>query len=132
MKRIKSNGSVPEVILPDNTLIAPISEEESKPKEITPPDLTEEQLKVIAGLVDIEFTEDEKQVLSSIMAEAQQSINEHQQLQELVQQKRDTMLGLTKAADKVYRTVMILKKVNPDAYQFSWNPQTNEIALKKK
>jgi hypothetical protein len=80
----------------------------------------------------IQFSEVETQILSAAVAEAQNSIDEFQKVTELSQQKRDVMLGLTKAADKVYRTIMILKKINPDAYELSWNPQTNELVLKKK
>lgn len=78
---------------------------------------------------DIQFTETEKSILIASMSEAYQSIIEVQKLQELSQQKHDIMVGLTKASDKVFRTIMILKKVNPDAYRLKFDPQTGTISL---
>jgi hypothetical protein len=81
---------------------------------------------------EINFTEIEKQLLTSAFSEATQTVNDHQQLQQLLQQKHDAMIGATKSADKVYRAIMIMKGINPDAFQLGWNPQTNELRLQQK
>jgi hypothetical protein len=120
----KLNGAVPD----------PVEVSVGTAEVEVPRNLTVEELK---GLIEtpapeVVFSDVEREILSNAMMEAQQSIQEHQKMQEMVQQRRDVMLGLTKAADKVYRTVMILKGVNPDAYQMAWNPSTNEVVLNKK
>lgn len=102
---------------------------QSEPKPILPEELKELITDASVGPIEIEFTDVEKQILISAMSEANQSVRDLEQAQQMVQQRRDNMVGATKSADKIYKTIMILKNINPDGFTLGWNPETNELRL---
>jgi hypothetical protein len=75
------------------------------------------------------FTKTEEQLLITAFAEAQNSVSEVQKAQEVLQQKRDVMIVTSGSVDKIYKTIMTLKGVNPDAFQLSLDQGTHELKL---
>lgn len=81
---------------------------------------------------EIKLTAQENQLIVSAFAEATQASREFQDFQNTLQQKREAVVAAGKVAEKVYKTVMILKNLNPDGFTIAWDEAKGEVTIKPK
>ncbi len=80
----------------------------------------------------IELSEIEQQVIDSVAADAHRALAEHQQAQVAAQQKYEALIGMSTAANKVIRALLVLKTLNPDAHEWKVDPETGRVTINPK
>ena len=77
----------------------------------------------------LELSPVEQQVLDSVAVDAQKALLEYQRAQQLLEEKRTAMIAAGGGLTKVLKAVLILKGVNPDAYEADWSESSGRTIV---
>jgi hypothetical protein len=82
--------------------------------------------------MEIKLTTVESQLIVAALTEASQASKDLQVYQQTLQEKIQIAVASSKVAERVYKAVMILRNLNPDAFQITWDEAKNEITIQPK
>ena len=80
----------------------------------------------------LELKERERQILESAVTDVRKLVKEHEALQSALQQKYQEVVSGGSAVNAVFRTVLRLRGLNPDAYKCEWSLESDRVAVSLK
>lgn len=81
---------------------------------------------------EVQFTEKETRILIAAITEVEMANSNFQQAQLQLHNARKEVDTRSRIAESTYKTIMVLKDVNPDAYELEWDKAVTKLQLKLK